>query len=359
MNKLFYFLIVFFIYSCKDKAVKVKPIVSAITESVYASGSLKSSQQYEAFATVNGIIQHIFVKEGDSVKIGTPILSIVNDLQKLNNENAALAYNYNNVSSNQDKLNDAQQVIYLQKSKMENDALLFARQKNLWADGIGTKVELEQKELAAQNSKILYHASITKYNDLKRQINFIASQSNKYFQIAKRQSSDFIVKSEVNGMVYKLYKDKGEAITIQTPLALLGNRNDFILEMQVDEFDIIKMKKGLTILVAMDSYKGQVFNAKVSNISPMMNERSKTFLVEAVFIDPPKTLYPFISFEANIVIQIKQQALLIPRNLLFNDSTVINSNGDMVSIKIGLKDYQMVEILSGISANDELISPTK
>ncbi|MEO6302606.1 MAG: efflux RND transporter periplasmic adaptor subunit [Bacteroidia bacterium] len=359
MNKLFNFFLILFIFSCKNKTVKVKPIISTITESVYASGSLKSNQQYQAFATVNGIIQTFYVKEGDSVKIGTPILSIASDLQKLNSENAALASNYNNVSGNQDKLNDAQQAIYLQKNKMDNDALLLARQKNLWADTIGTKVDLEQKELAVENSKTLYQSALIKYNDLKKQINFIASQSNKNLQITQSQSSDFIIKSQVNGMVYKLYKDKGEAITIQTPLALIGNKNDFILEMQVDEFDIIKITKGLTILVTMDSYKGQVFKARVSNISPMMNERSKTFLVEATFIDPPKTLYPFISFEANIVIQTKQKALLIPRNLLLNDSTVIKANGDKVIIKTGLKDYQMVEVLSGINTNDELISPIK
>ncbi|MEO8760169.1 MAG: RND transporter, partial [Bacteroidia bacterium] len=98
---------------------------------------------------------------------------------------------------------------------------------------------------------------------------------------------------------------------------------------------------------------------QVSNILPMMNEQSKTFLVEATFIDPPKILYPFISFEANIVIQTKEKALLIPRNLLVNDSTVIKANGDKVIVKTGLKDYQMVEILSGITADDELISPAK
>jgi len=359
MNKLFYFFIILSTYYCKNKTVKIKPVISTITESVYASGSLKSNQQYQAFATVNGIIQTIFIKEGDSVKIGTPILSIANDLQKLNNENAALASDYNNSSGNQGKLYDAQLVIDLQKSKMDNDELLFSRQKNLWADGIGAKVELEQKELIAQNSKILYQSAITKYNDLKKQINFIASQSNKNLQITQRQSSDFIIKSELNGIIYKLYKDKGEAITIQTPLALLGNKNDFILEMQVDEFDIIKIKKGLTILVVMDSYKGQVFKAQVSTISPMMNERSKTFLVEAIFINPPKILYPFISFEANIVIQTKPKALLIPRNLLLNDSTVVKANGDKVFIKTGLKDYQMVEVLVGITANDELASPSK
>jgi len=280
-------------------------------------------------------------------------------LQKLNNENAVLASDYNTVSANRDKLNEAQQTINLQKSKMDNDALLLDRQKILWADTIGTKVQLEQKELAAENSKMMYQSALIKYNDLKKQLNFFAAQSDKNLQITQRQSSDFTIKSKINGLVYKIYKEKGEAITIQTPLALLGSKNDFILEMLVDEFDITKIEKGLSILIVMDSYKGEVFKASVSNISPMMNERTKTFLVEAIFIDPPKTLYPFFSFEANIVIQTKQNALLIPRNLLLNDTTVVKANGDKTFIKTGLKDYRMVEVLSGITEKDELIIPVE
>ena len=49
--------------------------------------------------------------------------------------------------------------------------------------------------------------------------------------------------------------------------------------------------------------------------------------------------------------------MLIPRNFLINDSLVVKSNGDTVAVKTGLKDYQMVEILSGISVEEELQKP--
>ncbi|MBK9639804.1 MAG: hypothetical protein IPO72_00560 [Saprospiraceae bacterium] len=88
-----------------------------------------------------------------------------------------------------------------------------------------------------------------------------------------------------------------------------------------------------------------------------MNERSKTFLVEAEFMERPEILYPNISFEANIVISSKDKAMLIPRKYLVNDSMVIKSNGEKVIVKIGLKDYQKVEILSGVSPEDELLEP--
>ncbi len=355
MKRLLTFLILIILIACKSKVVKTKPVMMAITESVYAAGSIKAMQQYQAFATVNGIIKTMYVKEGDSVQIGTPILAISNTLQELNRDNASLAAQY--AASNEDKLKDAQQNIALQKNKMENDLLMRQRQQNLWKEDIGTKVELEQRELAYKNSKTLYESAIVKYNDLKKQLTFAASQANKNLQISQQQAGDFTLKSAVNGIVYKLYKEKGEVVNPQTALALVGNNKKFILEMQVDEYDIFKIKQGQQVWVSMDSYKGQVFEARVTNISPMMKESSKTFLVEANFVTPPATLYPFVSFEANIVLETKAKALLIPRKLLLNDSTVVKADGSKVVIKTRLKNYDMVEVVSGITADDELINP--
>jgi HlyD family secretion protein len=357
MNKLYYLILILGLVSCNTKTEKIKPSISSISESIYASGIIKSKDQYQAFATVNGIIQNLFVSEGDSVSIGTPILSISNEAQKLNKENAELAEQFSDYNANQGKLNEAKLAIDLARNKLKIDSALFFRQRNLWQQQVGTKVDLEQKELAYQNSKNIFFSSQVKYDDLKRQLNFNSLQSKKNYLISSKQESDFTLKSEINGVVYDLLKSKGEIVGLQTPLAVIGDSKHFILEMQVDEYDIFKIKKGLTVLITMDSYKGKVFEAKVSKIYPIMNERSKTFLVEAEFDQQPETLYPNVTFEANIILQSKDKAILIPRNYLVNDSTVMKSNGDKVIVKTGLKDYQKIEILSGITTDDELLKP--
>ncbi|MFC7670293.1 hypothetical protein ACFQT0_25205 [Hymenobacter humi] len=57
------------------------------------------------------------------------------------------------------------------------------------------------------------------------------------------------------------------------------------------------------------------------------------------------------------MLQTKPKALLIPRPLLLNDSTVLRSDGQQVRVKTGLRDYRMVEIVAGLSPNDELQAP--
>ena len=357
MNHRILFILIVFLYSCKGSVEKIKPEIKPISQSVYASGIIKSRDQYQAYATVNGIIEQLFVTEGDTIKKGQAILRISNDVQQLNTENARLSANFNDLAANQGKLNEAASLIELSANKMKNDSLLFYRQKNLWEQRVGTKVELEQRELAYQNSKNSYNSAIIRYNDLKRQLTFASSQAKKNLTISKTLARDFTLKSEMNGVVYSLNKTKGELVSPQTPVAVIGDATNFILEMQVDEYDILMVKNGQKVLVKLDSYKDKVFEAKVTRINPLMDERSKTFLVEAEFVELPERLFPNITFEASILVQSKSKAMIIPRNYLLNDSMVLNVNGDTVIVKTGLKDYQKIEILSGITEEDELIKP--
>ena len=107
----------------------------------------------------------------------------------------------------------------------------------------------------------------------------------------------------------------------------------------------------------MDSYKGQTFEAVVQKINPLMNDRSKSFTIDAVFTRQPPALYPNLTCEANIVIQQKEKALTIPRSYLMAGDFVMLANKEKRKVTTGLKDYQQVEITGGLSATDFIIKP--
>lgn len=345
--------------SCRSSVETYYPQTGPVSESVYASGTVKSQDQYQVFAPVNGLIRQVFVKEGDWVKKGQVLFAIDNRTQELNRQNAQLAADFASLDANQGKLNNAQSQIDLAKLKVKNDSVLWQRQKALWQDGIGTKVELENRELAFQTAQANLRTALQQYRDLDRQLKFAAAQSKKALSLSAVQVGDFLVKSDIDGRVFQLNKEQGEITTSQNPLAVLGNGQVFVLTMQVDEYDIMQIKLGQKVLVTMDAYRGKVFTAKLSRILPIMNERSKSFTVEAVIDEGGPTLYPNISFEANIVLQEKPKALLIPRQYVLGENKVIKANGDTVVIKTGLKDYSMVEVLGGLSAQDGILKPGK
>ncbi|WP_276497135.1 efflux RND transporter periplasmic adaptor subunit [Pontibacter litorisediminis] len=343
--------------ACGEKQEKTQPTVEDITESVYASGVVKSQNQHQVFPTVSGVIQQILVTEGDVVKKGDPLMRLDNETARLNTENARIAAEYNRVGANTEKLKEAQEAIELARSKMKTDSLLLARQRNLWANQIGTKVELEQRELSYQNSLTAYKSAALRYNDLKKQLEFAARQSQKSLEISRTLTEDYTVKSETNGKVYDVLREQGELVSPQTPVAVVGSAGDFILELQVDEYDIARVKPGQKVLLNLDSYKGQVFEGKVSKINPAMNERTRSFTVEATFVTAPPALYPNLTTEANIIIQAKKNALTIPREYLVDGGYVLTEEQEKVPVETGLMDYQKVEILKGVSEGEVLLKP--
>lgn len=343
--------------ACKKHIESTIPATERITESVYAPGFIKSKNQYQVYATVSGLVQKKLVKEGDLVKKGDALLIIKNENARLNAENAQLTADFALENTRGDRLKEIMGAIETARSKMLNDSLLLSRQRGLWAQQIGSKVELEQRELAYSNARYNYEAALSRYNDLKKQLDFSAAQSKKLLRMSQTAAQDFIVRSQTDGRVYSLLKEEGEIVSPQTPIAIIGDAHDFVVELQVDENDIIKVHNGLRVLLTMDSYKGQVMEATLSQIDPIMNERTRTFKAEAAFIQPPPTLYPNLSAEANIILQSKDKALTIPRSYLLGDSMVILSNQEKRKVVIGLKDYQKAEILQGLNAQETIIKP--
>lgn len=359
MNKItFPFLIIAFLFSaCHQNKDAIKPITSGITESVYASGIIKSKDQYQAYSTASGIIKEVFVNEGDSVQPGSPILLVTSESQRLSKANAELAAVLSDFNSNQGKLNEAKLQEELAFNKMKNDSLLCFRQAALWQQQIGSKLELEQRQLSYENSKTAWYSAKVRRDDLSRQLSIAEKQAKNNIGIAASLGGDYLLRSEIQGKVYFLFKSKGEMVSPQTSVAVIGSANEFIIELQVDEKDITRIEPGQKVLITMDAYKGEVFEASVMRVLPMMDERTKSFNVEAAFLKIPDKLYPNTSLEASIIIHEKRDALLLPRSYVKNDSLVNRKNEGVTTVKTGMKDYQFIEILSGISADDEILKP--
>lgn len=343
------------IFSCGKKQESIHPTIEKITSSVYASGTVKSSAQYEVYSKVNGIIENILVNEGAEVKKGQTIIALSNKAQALGLENAKLLANYSSAETNQEKLKQAQNELEVAKLKMDNDESLLDRQKKLWTSEIGTRNDIDQRELAFKNSATQYNASKLKLNDLKKQIDFQSKQTNKSASISATTLNDFLIKSDINGKVFSINKEVGEMVNTQTPVAIIGDANHFYIEMQVDEYDIAKIQKGQKVMISMDSYKGKVFEAVVDKVYPIMNPKSKSFKVDAAFSTQPENLYPNLSAQANIVIEVKEKTITIPRAYLIDNEYVYLESKEKRKVKVGLMDYEKVEILSGITTNDALV----
>lgn len=346
-----------FLFSCGGKNETTYPTIESITHSVYATGVIKSKGQYEVYAKVPGIIEEIKIQEGQMIKKDQPLIRLSDASQKLNYENAQIFANYSSLKSNTEKIHQAQNELDVAQLKMENELSLLERQKKLWAQEIGTKNELDQRELNYKNAATNFTLNKLRLDDLKKQLDFQTKQSEKNVAISSVNMNDYTIKSQVNGKVFKINKKLGELATTQSALAVIGSAEDYYIELQVDEYDINKIKLGQKVVLNMDSHKGFVFEAIVEKIYPIMNEQSKSFKLDAVFTKLPEHLFPNLSAVANIVIEVKPNAITIPRAYLIEDTYVLLANKEKRKVTTGLKDYEKVEVLNGITTKDQLVKP--
>lgn len=360
LAKVFCFSITIFIVSCsKNDTEEIQPTVGSITESVYASGIIKSENQYTVYATVSGVLQKIKVTPGQTIAKGQTLFQIESDKASLTTENARLAYQLSNENSRyiQDKIAEMETKVQMAKDKLVVDESVYNRNKNIKQYKVISEVEYERVELTYKNSKSNYESAVKQLSQLKLQLKNDQSRNSNNLKISEKSQSDFEVKSAFSGELFDVLVKEGMLITSQMPLAVIGEKNKYLLELDVDENDMVKVILGQKIVVTLDSYKGKVFEAKVDKIYPIMDERSRTFKIEAHFDNPPAKLYPNLTAEANIIIQTKKNALTIPKSYLIDDKFVLVNEDEKRQVKIGLNDYQNVEILEGLTAGETIYKP--
>ena len=339
------------IASCEENKSGILPEKTKLTESVYSSANVEPNNFYKVYAATRGIVDEIFIDEGDLVKQGDLLLKIVNDNSKLQSNNALLeldlaSENYTGKSNVIEELENQLELAILQ---LKNDSTNFDRQKRLWQQKIGSQNEFEKRKLTYESSQ---NKVVTLQNQLKRkeeELKVAVQKSRNNYTNQLNLQADFEVRSLIDGKVYELLKEKGESVSEQEPIAYIGSENEFTLKMQVDEVDIVKVKKEQLIYVTLDSYPSEVFEATVNQIIPKMNQETQTFWVEGVFKNAPKVLYAGLRGEANIVIAQKTNALTIPLEYLYNEHFVITEE-DTVKVTVGLKSLERVEILDGIDS---------
>jgi len=346
---------------CSGDSEKIKPQQREITESVYASGIVKAGKQYEVFATTGGILKEILINEGDTVAEGHALFIIDNKVSSLSAENARLAMEQSadKTTSNSNLLRDTEGRLKLAAEKLKNDSLLFVRQQSLWSQQVGSKIDLEKRELAYRAAATDYQSVLNQYQQLKKDLQKGYEQSQNSYQILKKQQEDYTIKSLFDGIVFSINKEKGELVTTGNPLAVIGQAGNYTIELQVDEYDIVKVKAGQKVFLSLDSYRGQVFEAVITLVAPIMNTRTRTFTVYATFTSQPATLFPNLTVEANILVARKKDALVIPASYLIGDGKVLTAPKETTAVTIGISNAEWVEITGGLNATQDVYPPVR
>jgi len=348
------------ISGCGKKRESIKPHYENMVEAVYASTTIQPEGYYKVNASISGYLEEVHVREGDFVRGGELLYVISNKPIRINEANSSLTYQLlkDSYLGQANLIDELKLSLSSSQLKMQNDSVTFSRYLELDRKNACSKAELD-------NSKMMYQVSKNNYLGLKKQITRKETelrnqlnQSRNNLSLSSLRTDDYYIRSNIDGKVFQANKEKGEMVTIQETLAIIGDQNHFLIEMLIDEIDISKLRKGQKVIVTLEAYKNEVFEAVLTEISPKMDDKNQTFKIKAKFTKTPKKLYMGLTGEGNIVVKEGAKVLVIPTDYLMPGNMVETKEGK-VNVKIGLTNWEFVQIISGLNENTVIFKHEK
>jgi HlyD family secretion protein len=179
--------------------------------------------------------------------------------------------------------------------------------------------------------------------------------------MARIQMHETTIRAPFDGVVAELYVTKGSMVAPQAPAALFVSKPVEIM-LNVEESRISHVTQGQNAALRVTAYPGQDFPAVVTNVAPTADSQSHTFAVQVTPLDEDHLLRSGMYANVSLLIEEKQETLLVPRAALTElagQETVYVVNGDNTveqrAITTGLEEDDRVEILSGLTAGEEVV----
>lgn len=234
------------------------------------------------------------------------------------------------------------------------------------------RLGLDQADKAMQDAKADYDRFSALYKDEvvsrqqyeKMKLNYDiaasrAAQAKAGLQTAQGQLKYAVVSSPINGVVVMKYANEGDIAAPGHPVLLVENQSRLQVQTSVPESIYAGLKLGDAVKVEIDG-QAQPVEAKVSRLSPAADPVAHTHLVK-LDIDAKglrSGAFARVLFPAG-----EQTLLQVPQEAVLNRAGitgvfVVGDKGvaEYRMVRTGRTDNGQVEILSGLSAGDRVVT---
>lgn len=349
-----------FLSACGEDIPTQKPLKRDITEVVYASGILEPENQFTLYSLADGTVASIFVNEGDTINLSQDLIRVDGNATQARLYSSEEIYKTarQNYGEKSPALQEVKSQLKTLKVKLQNDSTNYKRYKRLYNQNVVKKADYERFELVYINTKNDYAAAQSRLKNLRSQLYINLQNAESQYKVIQDDVAHYLIKSSAKGRIYDILKEQGEVVRRGEPIAIIGDADNVILKLSVDESDIEKVRVGQEVLVQIETFGDKIFKAKISRIYPAMNKRDFAFRVDASMVDVLPNIFSGTNVEANIVIQEKKNVLCVPKTLLLPGDSVLTKTTDgeqKVKVKKGIENFEYAEILGGIDTKTEII----
>ncbi len=369
------------------KVVEIKKVTLIdITETVSATGKIQPEVEVKISSEVSGEILDLPYKEGQQVEKGDLLVRVNPDL--IQSAVSRSQASYQNVKAGLEQADAS-----LKEAKANYD-----RSKSLFDRGVISKADWDRAIAAFETATA---ARSSAYYSVKS----AAATVNE----AKDNLGRTTIYAPMSGTISLLNVELGERVVgtqqmAGTEILRVANLNNMEVEVDVNENDIVKVQIGDSTLVEVDAYLKKEFKGVVTEIAnsaagaltadQVTNFRVKVRILEESYADllegKPETYSPFrpgmtatvdiitnksnnsiavpissivIKTESQMTKEKKENDVLGSQDIKTEDDerfecVFINDNGvaRLEKVKTGIQDDTNIEIMSGLSEGDEIIT---
>lgn len=283
-------------------AVSVAPVLRQPMASVYStSGTLRAERRATVTSRTRGVIKALFVEEGDLVSADQPLA----------------------------QLEDNEQLLALERYEMIH----------------GIKVrEFERSRLLAEEELI----SDNELEIIRQQVEELVND----LDLARLNVDRTTVSAPFEGIIVQRHLDLGATVSDGTDIFDLADIDPLYLDVNVPERHVGRLEPGQTVQLFADAADVSA-EARIERLSPVVDTTTGTVKV-TVAVDSDVALRPGAFVEIDVVTDVRQDALVVPRSALVAEGRRwlvyrVSDSGDTaeaLEVSLGFEQGNLVEIAS-------------
>lgn len=362
-----------------EVAVQVAAVEqTSLQRNIAADAVLFPLQQAAIVPKISAPVAKFYVKRGSRVRAGELLATLENkDLAaaaqdtKGAYDQAQAAYETTTGASLPEEIEKAKFDAQVNKEAYEAEQKVYDSRKELFAQGALPRKDFEQAGVSLAQAKSAYEISqqhlnallaIGKQQELKAAAGNLESAKGKYMG-ATAQLSYSEIHSPIDGWITDRPLYPGEMAAAGTPLITVMDMSQVIARAHIPQEQAAILKVGDKATIGSADVDKPV-EGKVTVVSPALDPNSTTVEVWVQAKNPNRQMKPGSSVHLNITSATVPNALVVPAEAVQSNpdggNFVMLAGGDgkahQISIKVGIKQDQNVQITEGVKPGDKVIT---
>jgi RND family efflux transporter MFP subunit len=242
---------------------------------------------------------------------------------------------------------------------------IVAQDRGLLASGAISKSQSEADKLDLEQAENRLRSARAELESLDSGSSSRRALAEKSARELSQRVEALTIRAPAAGIVYGLPARTGERVDAGQIVANVAERRDLRVRARVDQPDLPRVRPGERMIVQFDGLPGRRFEGTVEQVSPGLREIGGRDVGEALGLihDARGELPPNASVSVQIIVNQKENALVVPRAALYRDGdrrwvyVLDHGKARRRAVEIGLLGTNEAEIVQGVSAGEQVLLP--